>query len=211
MEADNSVVTSSNQSHELNPDLVQVRAGKEEINRRISAFIERKRLVANEKNLCEFISVNNILEDGCARTNAIFNKFENNRTSRIKVYRAKHRYGPLNVQAKLYEDSKNNNPPLIKSHGLEERLKNLEDYMNVDESEATHTVFTRLKKIEERLLELESQSPEYFDNNFKGTRHEIPRQSNDKQLLVASDIDEQINQLKRSLIDKTVKSECNSW
>ncbi|XP_069772907.1 MAP3K12-binding inhibitory protein 1 isoform X4 [Narcine bancroftii] len=54
-------------------DLVQIKASKDEIERRISAFIERKQAEINENNIREFCNVINCnLENSCARTDAIF-------------------------------------------------------------------------------------------------------------------------------------------
>ncbi|KAM9433857.1 MAP3K12-binding inhibitory protein 1 isoform 2-T2 [Salvelinus alpinus] len=55
---------------------IQIRANKSEIDRRISAFIERKQLEINENNVREFCNVIDCnQEDSCARTDAVFTPY----------------------------------------------------------------------------------------------------------------------------------------
>ncbi|XP_068608099.1 MAP3K12-binding inhibitory protein 1 isoform X2 [Brachionichthys hirsutus] len=55
---------------------VQIRARKSEIERRISAFMERKQMEINENNVREFCNVIDCnQEDSCARTDAVFTPY----------------------------------------------------------------------------------------------------------------------------------------
>lgn len=45
-----------NEIDDIDPDLVQIRASTEELNRRIQSFIERKRQQVNAENVLEFCS-----------------------------------------------------------------------------------------------------------------------------------------------------------
>ncbi|XP_073853349.1 MAP3K12-binding inhibitory protein 1 isoform X8 [Macaca fascicularis] len=60
----------------FDPEVVQIKAGKAEIDRRISAFIERKQAEINENNVREFCNVIDCnQENSCARTDAIFTPY----------------------------------------------------------------------------------------------------------------------------------------
>lgn len=50
------------------------------------------------------------------------------------------------------------------SDGIEERIKNAENHLNVSAHKGTKTIFERLKSIEDRIMYLETVSPEY--NHF---------------------------------------------
>lgn len=56
--------------------MIQIRAGKSEIERRISAFMERKQMEINENNVREFCNVIDCnQENSCARTDAVFTPY----------------------------------------------------------------------------------------------------------------------------------------
>ncbi|KAF7662919.1 hypothetical protein LDENG_00222900, partial [Lucifuga dentata] len=56
--------------------MVQIKAGKSEIDRRISAFMERKQMEINENNVREFCNVIDCnQENSCARTDAVFTPY----------------------------------------------------------------------------------------------------------------------------------------
>lgn len=62
-----------------------------------------------------------------------------------------------------YRDQKNSDylTKYIPRNGIEERLQNLEDQLSLHTPVAS-SVYERLKKIEDRLLSLETISPEYI-------------------------------------------------
>ena len=59
--------------------------------------------------------------------------------------------------------------------GIEERLQNMEQHLGLKNQQPVHAdVYSRLKILEDRILHLESISPEYFDGDvqFVSRRHE---------------------------------------
>ncbi|KAK5886704.1 hypothetical protein CesoFtcFv8_017709 [Champsocephalus esox] len=74
--------------------MVQIRAKKSEIERRISAFMERKQMEINENNVREFCNVIDCnQENSCARTDAVFTPYPGFK-SHVKVTRVVNTYGP---------------------------------------------------------------------------------------------------------------------
>lgn len=61
---------------------------------------------------------------------------------------------------KLTQNTKSNIKTELNSHGMDERLTNLESALRIT-SQSSQTVFSRLKNIEDRVLFLEAISPEY--------------------------------------------------
>lgn len=61
---------------------------------------------------------------------------------------------------KLMHNSKMHVKSEVDEHCVDERLGNLEDLLRIKPNKV-QTVFARLKNIEDRLLHLESSSPEY--------------------------------------------------
>ncbi|KAG5265631.1 hypothetical protein AALO_G00244610 [Alosa alosa] len=79
---------------QVDDHIVQIKAGKAEIERRISAFIERKQLEINENNVREFCNVIDCnQENSCARTDAVFTPYPGFK-SHVKVTRVVNTYGP---------------------------------------------------------------------------------------------------------------------
>ncbi|XP_070334124.1 MAP3K12-binding inhibitory protein 1 isoform X8 [Odocoileus virginianus] len=141
----------------FDPEVVQIKAGKAEIDRRISAFIERKQAEINENNVREFCNVIDCnQENSCARTDAIFTPY-----------------------------------PGFKSH--------------VKGGPVPRDIYQRIKKLEDRILELEGISPEYFQSvNFSGKRRKVqPPQQN----YSLAELDEKISALKQALLRKSRETE----
>ncbi|XP_036308074.1 MAP3K12-binding inhibitory protein 1 isoform X7 [Pipistrellus kuhlii] len=140
------------QAH-FDPEVVQIKAGKAEIDRRISAFIERKQAEINENNVREFCNVIDCnQENSCARTDAVFTPY-----------------------------------PGFKSH--------------VKGGPVPRDIYQRIKKLEDKILELEGISPEYFQSvNFSGKRRKVqPPQQN----YSLAELDEKISALKQALLRKS--------
>ncbi|KAM9466789.1 MAP3K12-binding inhibitory protein 1 isoform 2-T2 [Clarias gariepinus] len=143
---------------------VQIKAGKAEIERRISAFIERKQLEINENNVREFCNVINCnQENSCARTDAVFTPYPGFK-SHVKVTRVVNTYGPQTRGGRSEQGeqqqvsySRNCGNPVI-----EERLHNIEAHLKLTAGPVPQSIYQRLKKLEDRILELEGLSPEYF-------------------------------------------------
>ncbi|XP_059566797.1 MAP3K12-binding inhibitory protein 1 isoform X9 [Myotis daubentonii] len=137
----------------FDPEVVQIKAGKAEIDRRISAFIERKQAEINENNVREFCNVIDCnQENSCARTDAVFTPY-----------------------------------PGFKSH--------------VKGGPVPRDIYQRIKKLEDKILELEGISPEYFQSvNFSGKRRKVqPPQQN----YSLAELDEKISALKQALLRKS--------
>ncbi|XP_040825072.1 MAP3K12-binding inhibitory protein 1 isoform X6 [Ochotona curzoniae] len=144
--------TKKTQIH-FDPEVVQIKAGKAEIDRRISAFIERKQAEINENNVREFCNVIDCnQENSCARTDAAFTSY-----------------------------------PGFKSH--------------VKGGPVPRDIYQRIKKLEDKILELEGISPEYFQSvNFSGKRRKVqPPQQN----YSLAELDEKISALRQALLRKS--------
>ncbi|XP_025103688.1 MAP3K12-binding inhibitory protein 1-like isoform X2 [Pomacea canaliculata] len=199
--------------------VVQITASKEEIQRRISAFISHKRAEIDELNKGEFGCPDS--DNSCARVNAVYvPKFGK---SRLKVSRVYNTHGPqthmtsghsavlgggdMDSWMRAWEES------------LEERLGNVEHHLKLSRDSA-HDYLGRIKAVEERVLFLEGLSPEYFLGGppppkrrrlaatvpFSGHSTEIPVGIKEKyQNWTLVDIDQRIHELRRSLQQKSRK------
>ncbi|XP_066530809.1 MAP3K12-binding inhibitory protein 1 isoform X2 [Hoplias malabaricus] len=143
---------------------VQIKAGKAEIERRISAFIERKQLEINENNVREFCNVIDCnQENSCARTDAVFTPYPGFK-SRVKVTRVVNTYGPQTRGGHLEqgEQAQDAFSRDCRNPAIEERLQNIEAHLKLTAGPVPQSIYQRLKKLEDRILELEGLSPEYF-------------------------------------------------
>lgn len=165
-------------------DLLQIKADEAEIKRRIASFINRKREEINNSNVQDFIAVKpNVGDDDkhgedddgmkCARVNSTVYKI-NGSKGHLRVHRVKNEFGPqtTNYKTALNKLMENSSPIKIKpdpdmpsttilSSGIQERIMNAEAHLNVNGNSTTKSVFERLKAIEEKILYLETLSPEY--------------------------------------------------
>ncbi|EDV24081.1 uncharacterized protein TRIADDRAFT_57204 [Trichoplax adhaerens] len=188
-QGESSIKKSASKTPKLDPSIVQIIADKSEIGRRINAFIERKKLDANITNKREFYPIsdnsNVLIEEGkSARTHAMFVK-RNQQSSHVKVTRVS--YDDTDTMRKRKStdphvdqcskennaDSRAENPahPITRSNlpvGIEERLMNMENYLGIKpDYPVPGDIYKRLKHLEDRILFLESVSPEYLaEDNF---------------------------------------------
>ncbi|XP_031626998.1 molybdopterin synthase catalytic subunit [Contarinia nasturtii] len=162
----------------VSKNLLQIRADETEIKRRIASFIGRKREEINSSNVYDFItdtkhSGDDDNEMRCARVNSTVYRIKGSK-GHLKVHRVKNESGPqtTNYKGALDKLMENNSPIKIKpdpdmpsktlSSGIEERISNAETHLNIMTTNVTtKTVFERLKAIEEKILYLETLSPEY--------------------------------------------------
>ncbi|XP_018086631.1 MAP3K12-binding inhibitory protein 1 isoform X4 [Xenopus laevis] len=136
----------------FDPSVVQIKAKKSEIDRRILAFIERKQAEINENNVREFCNVIDCnQENSCARTDAVFTPY-----------------------------------PGFKSH--------------IKGGPVPKDVYQRIKRLEDRILELEGISPEYFNSVDISKKRKAPQTSENYSL---AEIDQKIKTLKQSLLQKS--------
>lgn len=162
----------------VSKDLQQIRADESEINRRIASFIGRKREEINNGNVHDFIT--DTADDAdmrCARVNSTVHRL-NGSKGHLKVHRVKNEFGPQTTNYKTALDKlmdvnstaatmviikpDPDKPVKPLSSGIEERLVNAEAHLNINDSnKATKSIFERLKAVEDRILYLETLSPEY--------------------------------------------------
>ncbi|XP_066550342.1 MAP3K12-binding inhibitory protein 1 isoform X3 [Amia ocellicauda] len=157
----------------VDDNIVQIKAGKSEIDRRISAFIERKQAEINENNVREFCNVIDCnQENSCARTDAVFTPFPGFR-SHVRVSRVVNTYGPQTRPGTGGEAGDKQRCPAkdCGNPAIEERLHNIEAHLRLSTGGPVPlSIYQRLKRLEDRILELEGLSPEYFQST-PGQRH----------------------------------------
>lgn len=150
-------ITANRAETSLNPELVQITANRTEIKRRIEAFMEKKRQDVDRLNARDFCNrITESTTDSCARADAVYVSFYGHK-SHIKVRRVENAYGP---QTLSLEGKRSSSDP---TSSLEQRLQTLEQHLSTDNDVVDmKDVYKRLKKLEERVLELEGISPEYI-------------------------------------------------
>ncbi|KAF3700962.1 MAP3K12-binding inhibitory protein 1 MAPK upstream kinase-binding inhibitory protein [Channa argus] len=187
-----------------NDIMVQIRAGKSEIERRIFAFMERKQMEINENNVREFCNVIDCnQENSCARTDAVFTPYPGFK-SHVKVTRVVNTYGPQTRGAGGPGDAGGQQRgQRTRNYGnaaIEERLHNIETHLKLPTAGPVPlSVYQRLKKLEDRILELEGLSPEYFQSTSH--LHKRPKTS-PTQACSLSELDEKISAVKAALLKR---------
>nr|XP_057912448.1 MAP3K12-binding inhibitory protein 1 [Doryrhamphus excisus]XP_057912449.1 MAP3K12-binding inhibitory protein 1 [Doryrhamphus excisus]XP_057912450.1 MAP3K12-binding inhibitory protein 1 [Doryrhamphus excisus] len=191
-------------AEEANGDvLVQIRAAKSEIERRISAFMERKQMEINENNVREFCNVIDCnQENSCARTDAVFTPYPGFK-SHVKVTRVVNTYGPQTCaggQGKAGDPARGSLARDCGNSAIEERLNNIEFHLKLPTAGPVPlNVYQRLKKLEDRILQLEGLSPEYFQSS--NLAHKRPKTS-PTQACSLMELDEKISAVKAALLKK---------
>ncbi|PIK36152.1 putative MAP3K12-binding inhibitory protein 1-like [Apostichopus japonicus] len=198
----------------VNPELVQIVASSNEIERRIQAFMNRKQSEVDDANCREFcrVATSNTVEDSCARTDSVFTPRDGSK-SHVKVSRVAHAYGPqtrphlINAENVKVDITTQRSPWKRERHeGVEERLQNMESFLKLRKGQKVpENVYQRMKVLEERILQLESLSPEYFSispSAFK--RQRLSQSTSDDTDL--EEINNRIKQLEESLRKKKVPS-----
>ncbi|XP_043272710.1 molybdopterin synthase catalytic subunit [Venturia canescens] len=154
----------------IDSNQVQIRADNEELNRRIESFITRKRQQVNAVNVQEFCSRRYLGDEegeiSCARVDAILVRRKDSK-SHVKVHRVLNSRGPqtmdpLMLFAETNKCSKKNSSQASDYPALEERLDLSEKYLGLAKP-VPRDIYERMKKIEDKILYLESVSPEYKD------------------------------------------------
>uniref|UniRef100_A0A1A9W2Q8 Molybdopterin synthase catalytic subunit n=1 Tax=Glossina brevipalpis TaxID=37001 RepID=A0A1A9W2Q8_9MUSC len=173
-------------SCEVPKNFIQISAAEDEIKRRIQCFVEKKREEIDLNNIMDYTVKRSCAidedetenafpinddDDGCtcARTNSTIVKQAFSKCH-LKVRRVENSYGPqtrpdyLQTLDKLMTQQSNDFDVKSKQNtrtlprGLQERLENIEEHLNISH---TGNLYRRIKAIENRLLHLESISPEY--------------------------------------------------
>ncbi|XP_011496470.1 PREDICTED: molybdopterin synthase catalytic subunit [Ceratosolen solmsi marchali] len=158
---------SGNEEFLINPDQIQIKADDQELNRRIESFIARKREQVNLINIQEFCCLSNQIQDDdnddnthvCARVNATFIRHKD--VNHVKVHRVYNQWSQQNMEFNAPFKSLKNESNTYPS-ALEERLSVSEKILGINKP-VPRDVYKRIKNIEDRLLFLESISPEYKD------------------------------------------------
>ncbi|KAK3588870.1 hypothetical protein CHS0354_025850 [Potamilus streckersoni] len=204
----------------LDPNLVQIRASKSEIERRIAAFIEQKRSEVDEENqreFCSHVPKLEISEDSCARTDAVFYPRAGGK-SHIKVSRVINVYGPQtqrfqtsHPETMVAVSSVKTEPHSI-SEGAEERITNMEVHLKMKNNIPKADMYNRLKSLESRILYLESLSPEYFPSVQPPPKRQrlmksafASRNLQPKELSLP-DIDERMKAIRQTLLNRTIET-----
>ncbi|KAE8587360.1 hypothetical protein XENTR_v10021943 [Xenopus tropicalis] len=192
----------------FDPSVVQIKAKKSEIDRRILAFIERKQAEINENNVREFCNVIDCnQENSCARTDAVFTPYPGFK-SHIKVSRVVNTYGPQTRNDNTAAPRLRANPVQLDcgNQAVEERLQNIECHLRLQRSgPVPKDVYQRIKSLEDKILELEGISPEYFHSLDVSKKRKAPQTS---ELFIfqsysLAEIDQKIKTLKQSLLQKS--------
>ncbi|XP_061896964.1 MAP3K12-binding inhibitory protein 1 isoform X3 [Entelurus aequoreus] len=161
--------------------LVQIRAGKSEIERRISAFMERKQMEINENNVREFC---NVID--CNQVTRVVNT-----------------YGPqtrTGVQGEAFDQARSLATRDCGNPAVEERLNNMEFHLKLPTAGPVPlSVYQRLKKLEDRILQLEGLSPEYFQSSNLAHKR---LKTSPAQACSLTELDEKINAVRAALRKK---------
>lgn len=156
---------------------VQIQADLKEIRRRIAAFQTRKRREIDDLNLQEFCSRRDRPAD-CCRTDAVVVRRTDSR-GHIKVSRVRNQWGPQMMgltraptttarqnsisTSNLATTSSASNAVQELPDAIEERIHNMEAHLRLTSGKPVpRDIYARLKTLEDRILFLESISPDYF-------------------------------------------------
>lgn len=154
---------------------VQVTCTNEEFSRRIHSFLKRKQAQADAFNRREFCKIHDDPDAiTCARTDAVFvprqSKKSLLRVDRVNNSPNKKETTPIKL------DKLESWPPTHPSNWLpfsnvprdiKERLSNLQDVVMPNKCSENSNVYDLLRKLEKKLLYLETLSPEYFEFSNK--------------------------------------------
>ncbi|XP_050461333.1 molybdopterin synthase catalytic subunit [Cataglyphis hispanica] len=148
----------------IDPNLIQIRANSEELNRRIKSFIERKRQQVNAVNVQEFCCHSERTDNqySCARVDAILIRRKDSK-SHVRVHRVLNTWGPQTIDQSILHKAVMNNTSYNNTNGfsvLDDRISAAECTIGINKP-VPKNIYERLKNIEDRILYLESISPEY--------------------------------------------------
>jgi molybdopterin synthase catalytic subunit len=182
-------VSSSEDEVEVDESLVQITASKAEVDRRIEAFIERKRAEINNSNVLEFCNrhISEQPEFSCARTDSVVYRRKDG-TSHLRQSQVFNPEGPQtqtdSFLPPLAKRIKTEEAAAVESDdqpsgsgsgdlpvGIRERIVDLEHKVPVPMFTANgpvpKDVYARIKALEDRVRYLEGLSPEYFQDLVK--------------------------------------------
>lgn len=198
-----------------NCSYVQIKANKKELERRILAFMTRKRKEADELNLQEFCNLPRAemaSEFSCARVDAVVVHRDGSK-GHVKVSRVVNQWGPQTVPTALSTNQLTNNNEAVSSglpDSFEERLNNMEIHLNLKAGKPVpRSIYERLRNLEDRILFLESLSPDYFfetPRKILKTGPDIKNVRINKKEMTVEEIDARIEELQSSLLKQSSTS-----
>ena len=165
---------------EVDSTLVQITASRSEMDRRIEAFIQRKRAELNNSNVLEFCN-RHISEDpefSCARVDSVLvgrrdgkSHFRQSQVVNHDGPQTKSKLTPpKRVKTEKSSSAANNDDDDSEVPvGIRERLVELEKKVPIiaPKGPVPKDVYARIKELEDRVRYLEGVSPEYFTNFVK--------------------------------------------
>ena len=183
---------SSNQGRpfiEIDPDLVQVKASKGELERRIAAFTSRKRALLDSSNCLEFCGTG-----GAARVAAVLGRSRGSKGHLRKSTADNSQPGlSFATPCKRMKLEPKVAPQEAPTTAIDRRMSELEDRVFFREGQPVPLpVYTRLKQLEDRVLELEGLSPEHC-NPLEVVK------KRDKELAAVAKKEARVNQLTSNL------------
>ena len=164
----------------IQESLIQITVDEDEIQRRIQAFIERKRDEINKNNLRDFIEDSS--EELCARVSSNIYKVKDSK-GHLKIRRVENETGPMEGGGETKESQE-----IFSS--VNERLQDVESFLNLEPASIPKDVYQRLKMIEDQISHLMTISPEY--SQFVSAKPTIIKQ---KAKYTVDDIDKIIAQM----------------
>jgi len=194
----------------ISPDLIQIKAGGDEVKRRIESFVELKRKQVNTCNVLDFCTHLDP-EYSCARVDAVLVRQKDSK-GHFRVHRVENITGPqtqlpsvLRLQSQststlpvVKQESCSDSKPCSHSGinpAVEERVKNAEVHLGVSQP-VPKDIYARLKVLEDRILQLEGLSPEYaqFWATQPKSEHEdnVPQKPLKKKIFSAADIEKKL-------------------
>nr|CAB3263666.1 MAP3K12-binding inhibitory protein 1-like [Phallusia mammillata] len=190
--------------YKIDESLVQITAPKAQLDKRIASFIAHAQQAVDEQNVREFSITKELTQDDCrcARTHALYQPRPANRTH-LEVKRIENTEGPqmqVNSQGNWCAPVVRNIPPASSYSGIQERLQNLENHVGLQTESIPKNVYERIKILENRVLQLESISPEYFTKHAElGTKRQRLSRDDTTQMSI-DEIDDRIRLLKQNLL-----------
>ncbi|XP_063235392.1 MAP3K12-binding inhibitory protein 1-like [Bacillus rossius redtenbacheri] len=146
-------------------DLIQIKAGSHEIQRRIASFMRSKREQLNLGNVADFCCHGGFQpESSCARVDAVFVCRKDSK-SHLRVRRVLNEWGPQTRGVKEANEEEPKEEMVKAPEGVEERLRAAETHLKID-GPVPSDIYERIKNIEDRILYLEGLSPEYFQSSM---------------------------------------------
>lgn len=156
-----SIQSTSPKNNNVASDLIQINATKEEIEKRIKSFITMKAFETAESNSIEFRDDSSNSENQSIRTTAI-------PPMKMKYSVTTNQTGPL-----LNDNTNNNNSISVFS----DRVNLIENHLGImnnnNNSSVPKDLYQRVKAIEDKILQIEKQNPQFFKDSYN-SRNSTP-------------------------------------